>query len=109
MLVDKICSLFKGDEEKIVIFDNKYSIKDLDKIRTGKKEDSTLEFLESDLDYICDCSTVPFFEDYRWTFKNKQTGQQVDVYVSHYPDTDTISFVDGQESVYYIKNKEDET
>ena len=43
--------------------------------------------------------------DYRWKFKNKQTGKRVDVYVTHYPDTDTIKFVDGQYSVYYIKNK----
>lgn len=105
MLIDKICSLFKSDEEKIVIFDNKYSIKDLDKIRKGKKEDSTLEFLESDLDYICDCSTVPFFEDYRWTFKNKQTGQKVDVYVRYRSDPGTIEFMDGQDSILLYKLK----
>ena len=103
MLIDKICNLFKNDEEKVVIFDNEYSIKDLDKIRTGKKEDSTLEFLDSDLDYICDCSTVPYFEDYRWTFKNKQTGQKVDVYVKYRPDPGIIEFIDGQESVYLRK------
>ena len=33
----------------------------------------------------------------------EQTGQQVDVYVCHYPDTDTISFMDGQDSVYYVQ------
>ena len=50
---------------------------------------------------------VRFYKDYRWIFKNKQTGQQVDVYVRHYPDTDTISFVDGQDSVYYRKNNDE--
>ena len=104
MLIDKICNLFKNDEEKVVIFDNKYSVKDLDKIRTGKREDSTLEFLDSDLDYICDCSTVPYFEDYRWTFKNKQTGQEVDVYIKYRPDEETLEFIDGQESIYLRKS-----
>ena len=50
---------------------------------------------------------VRFYKDYRWIFKNKQADQQVDVYVRHYPDTDTISFVDGQDSVYYRKNNDE--
>ena len=99
----------KKDGGKVKIFGKLYSLKDLQMIGQEKVEDDLLEWVNQDLDYICDCSTVRFFEDYRWIFKNKQTGQQVDVYVKYYPDTDTISFVDGQESVYYIKNKEDET
>ena len=74
-----------------------------------KMKYASVRILTEDLDYICDNSTVRFFMDYRWMFKNKQTGQRVDVYVKHYPDTDTIKFVDGQDSVYYIKNKDDNT
>ena len=90
------------DGGKVKIFDRIYSLKKLQKIGQGKIEDDVLEWIYQDLDYICDNSTVRFFEDYRWIFKNKTTGQQVDVYVSHYPDTDTISFMDGQDSVYYV-------
>lgn len=97
------------DGGKVNIFDRTYSLKKLQKIGQGKIEDDVLEWIDQDLDYICDCDSVRFFMDYRWIFKNKQTGQQVDVYVTHYPDTDTIKFVDGQNSVYYIKNKDDST
>ena len=94
------------DGGKVKIFDRTYSLKKLQKIGQGKIEDDVLEWIDQDLDYICDNYTVRFFEDYRWIFKNKQTGQQVDVYVSYYPDTDTIRFVDGQDSVYYINHKD---
>ena len=94
------------DGGKVKIFDRVYSLKKLQKIGQGKIEDDVLEWIDQDLDYICDNYTVRFFEDYRWIFKNKQTGQQVDVYVSYYPDTDTIRFVDGQDSVYYINHKD---
>ena len=97
------------DGGKVKIFENTYSLKKLQKIGQGKIDDDVLEWIKEDLDYICDCDSVRFFMDYRWIFKNKQTGQQVDVYVTHYPDTDTIKFVDGQDSVYYIKNKDDST
>ena len=50
-----------------------------------------------------------FYEDYRWIFKNKQTDQQVDVYVRYYPDTDTISFVDGQDRFIIEKMKMNKT
>ena len=42
---------------------------------------------------------------YRWAFKNKQTGKQVDVYVVHYPDTDTIAFNGDckEDFIYYRK------
>ena len=95
------------DGGKVKIFDRTYSLKKLQKIGQGKIEDDVLEWIDQDLDYICDNYTVRFFEDYRWIFKNKQTGQQVDVYVSYYPDTDTIRFVDGQDSVYYRKNNDE--
>ena len=97
------------DGGKVKIFEKTYSLKKLQKIGQGKIDDDVLEWIGEDLDYICDNSTVRFFMDYRWKFKNKQTGQRVDVYVTHYPDTDTIKFVDGQDSVYYIKNKDDNT
>ena len=95
------------DEGKVKIFDRIYSLKKLQKIKQGNVEDDVLKWIKQDVDYICDNYTVRFFMDYRWIFKNKQTGQQVDVYVRHYPDTDTISFIDGQDSVYYRKNKDD--
>lgn len=95
------------DGGKVKIFDRTYSLKKLQKIGQGKIEDDVLEWINQDLDYICDNYTVRFFEDYRWIFKNKQTGQQVDVYVCHYPDTDTIRFIDGQDSVYYRKNNDE--
>ena len=94
------------DGGKVKIFDRTYSLKKLQKIGQGKIEDDVLEWIDQDLDYICDNSTVRLYEDYRWIFKNKQTGQQVDVYVSYYPDTDTIRFVDGHDSVYYINHKD---
>ena len=94
------------DGGKVKIFDRTYSLKKLQKIGQGKIEDDVLEWINQDLDYICDNYTVRFFEDYRWIFKNKQTDQQVDVYVSYYPDTDTIRFIDGQDSVYYINHKD---
>ena len=94
------------DGGKVKIFDRTYSLKKLQKIGQGKIEDDVLEWINQDLDYICDTYAVMFYKDYRWIFKNKQTGQQVDVYVHHYPDTDTIRFVDGQDSVYYINHKD---
>ena len=95
------------DGGKVKIFDRTYSLKKLQKIGQGKIEDDVLEWINQDLDYICDNYTVRFFKDYRWIFKNKQTGQQVDVYVCHYPDTDTIRFIYGQDSVYYRKNNDE--
>ena len=95
------------DGGKVKIFDRTYSLKKLQKIGQGKIEDDVLEWINQDVDYICDNSTVRFYVDYRWIFKNKNTGQQVDVYVSHYPDTDTIRFIDGQDSVYYRKNNDE--
>lgn len=95
------------DGGEVKIFDRTYSLKKLQKIGQGKIEDDVLEWIDQDLDYICDNYTVRFFEDYRWIFKNKQTDQQVDVYVRHYPDTDTIRFIDGQDSVYYRKNNDE--
>ena len=95
------------DGGKVKIFDRTYSLKKLQRIGQGKIEDDVLEWINQDLDYICDTYVVRFYMDYRWIFKNKQTGQQVDVYVSHYPDTDTIRFMDGQDSVYYRKNEDE--
>ena len=91
---------------EVTIFDRTYTLKRLQQIGQGKEEDDVLEFIKEELDYICDNITVRFFEDYRWLFRNKKTDERVDVYVKYYPDTDTIKFVDGQDSVYYIKKKE---
>ena len=95
------------DGGKVKIFDRTYSLKKLQRIGQGKIEDDVREWINQDVDYICDTYAVRFYKDYRWIFKNKQTDQQVDVYVRHYPDTDTISFVDGQDSVYYRKNNDE--
>ena len=97
------------DGGKVEIFGKEYTLKRLQQIGQGKEEDDILEFIMEFLDYICDNSTVRFFEDYRWLFRNKKTGERVDVYVKYYPDTDTIKFVDGQDSVYYIKKNKDES
>ena len=94
------------DGGKVKIFDRTYSLKKLQKIGQGKIEDDVLEWINQDVDYICDTYDVRFYKDYRWIFKNKQTDQQVDVYVRYYPDTDTIRFVDGHDSVYYINHKD---
>jgi hypothetical protein len=93
--------------EKIIIFNKKYSVRSLKRIKNGWK-DNVIEFLTEDLDYICDCSLVKFFVCYRWRFKNKDDGKIVDVYLDYYPDTKEYEFVDGQDSIYYIKKKEDE-
>ena len=93
------------DGGKVKIFDRTYSLKKLQRIGQGKIEDDVLEWINQDLDYICDTYAVRFYKDYRWIFKNKQTDQQVDVYVRYYPDTDTIRFVDVHDSVYYINRK----
>lgn len=92
------------DGGKVEIFGKEYTLKRLQQIGQGKKEDDILEFIKEELDYICDNFTVRFFEDYRWLFRNKKTDERVDVYVKYYPDKDTIKFVDGQDSVYYIKS-----
>lgn len=93
--------------ERIKIFNKKYSVKSLNGIKKGQ-EDNVIEFLYEDLDYICDCSLAKFFVCYRWRFKNKNDDQAVDVYIDYYPDTKEYEFVDGQNSIYYIKRKEDE-
>ena len=94
---------------KVEIFGKEYTLKRLQQIGQGKEEDDVLEFIKEELDYICDNFTVRFFEDYRWLFRNKKTDERVDVYVKYYPDKDTIKFVDGQDSVYYIKKKENDS
>lgn len=93
--------------EKIKIFNKKYSVRSLMRIKKGWK-DKVIEFQYEDLDYICDCSMVRFYEVFRWRFKNKEDEQLVDVYVDYYPDTKDYEFVDGQDSIYYIKKKETE-
>lgn len=93
--------------EKIKIFNKKYSVRSLKRIKNGRK-DRVIEFLTEDLDYICDCSLVRFFVCYRWRFKNKYDGQIVDVYLDYYPDTKEYELVDGHDSIYYIKKKETE-
>jgi len=93
--------------EKIKIFNKKYSVRSLMRIKKGWK-DKVIEFQYEDLDYICDCSMVRFYEVFRWRFKNKEDRQLVDVYVDYYPDTKDYEFVDGQDSIYYIKKKETE-
>ena len=76
----------------IKIWGKCYNLRELQKIGQGKIEDDLLEWIDQYLDYICDCDSVRFYMVYRWAFRNKQTGKQVDVYVVHYPDKDTIAF-----------------
>ena len=71
---------------EVEIFGKKYSLKTLQEMGQGKKEDDVLEFIKEELDYICDNFTVRFFEEYRWLFRNKKTDERVDVYVKYYPD-----------------------
>ena len=82
-----------------------YNLRELQKIGRGDVEDDLLEWVKEDLDYICDCDSVRFYMVYRWIFKNKQTGKQVDIYVVHYTDTDTIAFNGDckKDFIYYRK------
>lgn len=93
----------KIDGGRVKIFGKVYSLKDLQMIGQEKVEDDLLEWVNQDLDYICDNSTVRFYEVYRWRFQNKQNLQFVDIYVKYYPDTNTISFNGDKktEFIYY--------
>lgn len=82
------------------IFGKRYNLLKLQQIGQGKEDDEILEFINQDIDYICDNSTVRFYEVYRWNFKNKKTGQTVDVYVDYFPDTDTIRFSGDKKSEF---------
>ena len=88
---------------KVKIFGKLYTLKDLQMIGQGKVDDDILEWQFQELDYICDNSTVRFYEVYVWRFKNKKNLQLVDIYVTYYPDKDTIKF-NGEkkkEFIYY--------
>lgn len=89
----------------IKIWGKCYNLQELQKIGQGKIEDDLLEWVKEDLDYISDCDLVRQHFVYRWIFKNKQTGKQVDIYVVHYPDTDTIAFNGDckKDFIYYRK------
>ena len=81
-----------GFPKGVKIFGKVYTLKDLQLIGQEKVEDDLLEWMYQDLDYICDNSTVRFFEVYRWRFRNKKTLEEVDIYVTYFPDKDTIRF-----------------
>ena len=51
----------KKDGGRVKIFGKVYSLKDLQMIGQEKVEDDLLEWINQDLDYICDCSMVRFF------------------------------------------------
>lgn len=89
----------------IKIWGKCYNLQELQKIGQGKIEDDLLEWVKEDLDYISDCDLVRQHFVYRWIFKNKQTGKQVDIYVVHYTDTDTIAFNGDckKDFIYYRK------
>ena len=76
----------------IKIFGKIYNLRTLQKIGQEKVDDDILDWCGENLDYICDCSTVPFYEVYRWTFRNKKTGQFVDIYIRYNPYSDKIRF-----------------
>ena len=89
----------------IKIWGKCYNLRELQKIGRGDIEDDLLEWVKEDLDYISDCDLVRQYFVYRWIFKNKQTGKQVDIYVVHYTDTDTIAFNGDckKDFIYYRK------
>ena len=91
-----------GFPKGVKIFGKVYTLKDLQMIGQGKVEDDLLEWLYQDLDYICDNSTVRFYEVYRWRFRNKKTLEEVDIYVTYYPDKDTIRF-NGEKKKEFIQ------
>lgn len=90
---------------KVKIFGQIYTIKDLKMIGRGNVEDILLEWVGEDIDYICDCDMVRPYFVYRWTFRNRNNGKLVDIYVVHYTDTDTIAFNGDEETefIYYRK------
>lgn len=89
----------------IKIWGKCYNLQELQKIGQGKIDDDLLEWVGQNLDYISDCDQVRFHEVYRWTYRNKQTGKEVDVYVNYYPDKDTIAFsgYSKKDFIYYRK------
>lgn len=95
--------MFKKRLIPVKIFGKVYTLKDLQMIGQGKKEDDILKWEYQDLDYICDNSTVRFYEVYRWRFQNKKSLQYVDIYVTYFPDKDTIKFNGDKkpEFIYY--------
>ena len=96
-----------GFPKGVKIFGKVYTLKDLQMIGQEKVEDDLLEWRYEDLDYICDNSEVRYYEVYRWRFKNKKTYADVDIYVTYYPDKDTIRF-NGEkkkEFIHYLNNQ----
>lgn len=70
-------------KEKVRLFGKKYTLPELQAaVKTNDNPD--IEYLGEDLDYICDNSTVEFFEDYRISFKRRKTGDLADLYIRRY-------------------------
>lgn len=72
-------------KEKARLFGKKYKLSELQEIvKTNDNPD--IEYLGEDLDYICDNSTVEFFEDYRLSFRRRKTGDIAYLYIRCYAD-----------------------
>lgn len=70
-------------KEKARLFGKKYTLPELQEIvKTNDNPD--IEYIGEDLDYICDNSTVEFFEDYRISFRRRATGDLADLYIRRY-------------------------
>lgn len=74
-------------EEKARLFGKKYALRELYGI--GKNNnDPDMEFPCEDLDCICDCMTVDFFEDHCLPFRWRKTGHVADAFVRRHEDGD---------------------
>lgn len=86
-------------KEKARLFGKKYTLPELQEIvKTNDNPD--IEYLGEDLDYICDNSTVEFFEDYRISFRRRKTGDLADLYIRRYSSS-RIEIID----VHHIPRK----
>lgn len=83
-------------KERARLFGKKYTLKELYKI-INSDADPDIEFVDENLDYICDCSFVDFFEDYRLTFRWRKNNSLADVYVRRHRD--------GTEAILYVYHK----
>jgi hypothetical protein len=86
-------------KEKARLFGKKYTLKELYEIEKNN-DDPDIEFLGEDLDCICDCMTVDFFEEHCLSFRWRKTGYFADVFVRRYEDGD-----EEMVSVYHHKAK----
>ena len=88
-------------KEKARLFGKKYKLSELQEIvMTDNNPD--IEYLDEDLEYICDNSTVEFFRDYRLSFRRRKTGDIAYLYIRRY--NDRIEILD----VFHIQKRKAE-